>query len=274
MKKKHMQFGRPILLIGLAAYMVFGLVFCSWGTVYAAQDSLPGDLLYSVKLTQEELQLAFTSGTEARIRLLTSYADRRAEEAAALALQGQPVPEQLSALMDEYIQELLVLTADLDEGTQQELLKGVQQHLRDQDQDMTGPKHSPVHNEEDLPPRTMNKYGTGQVTTDTAVLEVAIPLTDPLADPGSRLDDTPEISVTLPITPGTHGPGPCNMPDCTTPLADEHHPGPYTGDAPGPDSHEGYGPGFIQGQSPQQPAAEAPKQMPVDGGDGNAQGKQ
>ena len=55
-------FSQPPALLPFAAaiLLIFGLVFGSWGTVYAAQDSLPNDLLYSVKLSGEHLRLAFT----------------------------------------------------------------------------------------------------------------------------------------------------------------------------------------------------------------------
>jgi len=88
-------FGQPPTLLPFAAaiLLIFGLVFGSWGTVYAAQDSLPNDLLYSVKLSGENLRLAFTPDTKARISLLTTYTGRRVQEATTLALQGQPIPE-------------------------------------------------------------------------------------------------------------------------------------------------------------------------------------
>ena len=109
MKKKQPQFGKPLFLIVVVTFVVFGLIFGSWGTVYAAQDSLPGELLYSVELAQEDLQLALTSNPEARIRLLTSFVDRRAEEAATLDLLGQPVPDELQTMTASYLDELSIL---------------------------------------------------------------------------------------------------------------------------------------------------------------------
>ena len=84
---------RPSLVpFAAAVLLIFGLVFGSVGTVYAAQDSLPNDPLYTIKLAGENLRLAFTPDTEDKISLLTSYADRRLQEATTLDAQGQPIP--------------------------------------------------------------------------------------------------------------------------------------------------------------------------------------
>jgi len=240
-KMKLPQFGKSVLLMMVSTLLVLGLVFTSWGTVYAAQESVPGDLLYSVKLSLEDLQLSFTSDTQARIRLLTTLADYRADEASILASQGQPIPDELSTMIDGYLTELIVLTATMDEVTQQEVLEGVQRHLRprDQDQGMTGPINSPIHDDDNPPPQDMNKNGKGQDSTDIAV-EIA------------TIISTFEISATQTITPGTYGPGPCQMTDCTPPLAEEYSPGPHLGIDPGPEYQEGYGPGFGQDQGSQQ----------------------
>ena len=169
---QYLQFGKPLFAIaGLlhskpwqtlfsqrpslvpfaaAVLLIFGLVFGSVGTVYAAQDSLPNDLLYSIKLTGENLQLAFTADTAARISLLTTYTDRRVAEATTLVELGQPIPEAFPDLVDQYLEELFILAASLDDPATQEALKGIQIHLRDQDQDMTNAMRGLP---EDLDPR-------------------------------------------------------------------------------------------------------------------------
>lgn len=254
MKKiKHLKFGKSALLIIVSTLTVCGLILGSWGTVYAAENSLPGDPLYAVKLTKEDLQLALTSDSQAKIELLTTFADHRAEEAATLASQGQAVPDELQTLVNEYLIELTVLTATMDEATQQEVLEGVQRHLRprDQDQGMTNPKD----NTENPMPDNMYKNGKGQDSGDSTLEVLAI-------------DVTSEISVTQTITPGMYGPGPCMTSDCTAPLADEHSPGAYWGTAPGPENYEGYGPGYEQGQGYLQDAP-----VVTNNGSSNAQGQ-
>ena len=41
---------RALIPFAIAVLVVLGLIFGSWGTVYAAQDSEPDDILYPVKV--------------------------------------------------------------------------------------------------------------------------------------------------------------------------------------------------------------------------------
>ena len=218
-KLKHSQFGKSLFLITISILVALNLIVGSWETVSAAQYSLPGDLLYAVKLAQEELQLAFTSDTQTRIELLTTFADQRAKEAAALALLGRPVPDELPTLIEGYLGELTLLTASMDEATQQEVLDGVQRHLRprDQDQGMTGPINSPVHDDNNPPPQDMNKNGKGQDSADTAVEESETSIVD--------LPTVESLTINNFETSATQTTGPGLVSGYTAPLADEYSPG-------------------------------------------------
>ena len=48
--------GRSLIPFAIGILVVLGLIFGGWGTVYAAQDSEPDDLLYMVKVTVEYLE--------------------------------------------------------------------------------------------------------------------------------------------------------------------------------------------------------------------------
>jgi hypothetical protein len=72
-----------ILRPALAAAAVLVLVFA--GATSAAASSLPGDPLYAVKRTSEDVQLALTFDEVARMELLARFADRRLEELAEVA---------------------------------------------------------------------------------------------------------------------------------------------------------------------------------------------
>lgn len=98
---------------------------------YAAKDSLPNEPLYVVKLAEEDLQLMLTSDTTARISLLTIFANRRADDATILATQGQPVPQQVSALIDEYQDEIVALSASLED--EEIPVVGIQKRPQDQE---------------------------------------------------------------------------------------------------------------------------------------------
>jgi hypothetical protein len=280
---------RPALVpFAAAVLLIFGLVFGSVGTVYAAQDSLPNDPLYTIKLVGENLRLAFTADTEDRISLLTSYADRRLQEATALDAQGQPIPVELATLMDTYIAELTSLTDDLD-GSQDNPV-AVSRTLRPQDRDnvreldqlramaeichrIASPgdgdfEIDPYQNqyneqfkhEQAGPPESPNTYQQvlkrQQGVTSTLTSTITTTLTI-----------TPEITGTVTITPTrqgpSYGPGPCDLADgipsyiCT--LGYGYDSDPFFGIRPVQDDI-GNGPGDSGEQSPghQQPS-EPPK---------------
>ena len=72
-----------ILRPALAAAAILVLVLA--GATNAAASSLPGDPLYAVKRTSEDVQLALTFDEVARMQLLARLADRRLEELAEIA---------------------------------------------------------------------------------------------------------------------------------------------------------------------------------------------
>lgn len=74
-----------ILRPALAAAAILVLVLA--GATSAAASSLPGDPLYVLKRTSEDVQLALTFDEVARMELLARLADRRLEELAEIAKQ-------------------------------------------------------------------------------------------------------------------------------------------------------------------------------------------
>jgi hypothetical protein len=267
--------------VASAILLIFGLVFGSWGTVYAAQDSKPNELLYFIKLSEENFRLALTFDPEARITLLTSYIDHRIEEATTLALQGESIPETLADRTDKYFDQLFALMDSLDEASEQEALKGLQIHLRDRDQDMTNAmnglpdKIDPLlvqlremvqaHQQvaqmgldkpNSLQFQQRHKHRQDQPTTpitDTITTTVTI-------TPSIYM--TPEITITRTITSGQYGPGgPCDQE--TEECAPFGYMTPFEGTHPESEDHRGYGPGPIDGEDPKQPA-ETPKPEDVE----------
>ena len=244
----------------IALVIAIGLIFGGWGTVYAAQDSLPNDFIYPVKLATENVRLMFAAETETRVELLTTYSERRVDEATALALQGVPIPEELPTLMDKQLDELFTLIASMDEESMQAALSGIQQHDRDQIQSMTNAMRSLPEGVDPQLTRLLAmlkerqqlvQMGVGEPNTfqqqfrhqvNKPTLPVTATLTSTIT---STLTTTPEITVTLTITTGHYGPGPCEDPgDCTPP-------GPFGTPVPGEEN--GFGPGADQGVGPNQP---------------------
>jgi hypothetical protein len=95
-KAKWWQIGfgkgrRPAARLGwsravvIAVAVVLAISALGGGTVYASQDSFPGDVIYPVKIGSERIQLMLTPGDAARARLELGFADRRLQEMEILA---------------------------------------------------------------------------------------------------------------------------------------------------------------------------------------------
>jgi hypothetical protein len=70
------------------------------GTAYAAQDSLPGDTLYSIKLATEQAGMMLLRDDAARAERALSFADKRVGEMEALAEKGRP--QDLDLAVEKY----------------------------------------------------------------------------------------------------------------------------------------------------------------------------
>jgi hypothetical protein len=259
--------------LALAIVITFALVFVGgWGTVYAAQGSLPNDFLYPVKLATEEFRLTLTSDPVDRVSLLTTYTDRRIEEASSLVSMGKPIPEEVPNMVEAQLEEIFTLAASMDTEDMTAALEGVQRHLRPRDQ-IQGMTNAMTNQPENVDPQLVRLLAMLQERQELAKngLEApnefqqqfrfqqgkpTLPITPTITTTiTSTVTITPEVTVTLTITPGHYGPGPCEVPGACTPPAEEHGPFEHQGTPPGPDDHEGYGPGSDQGQGPQYPTA-------------------
>jgi hypothetical protein len=83
-----MVHNRAILASFLALFLAGGSSIS-----YAAENALPGDLLYPIKVeVNEPVELALATSPEAKASLSVSFADRRLEEAGKLAAAGKLSP--------------------------------------------------------------------------------------------------------------------------------------------------------------------------------------
>jgi hypothetical protein len=86
-----------------AAAIIFALVIASAGTSYAADQSLPGETLYPIKINvNEALQSFVTFGTGAKVALALDRAKERLEEAEELSVQGKLNPETQAIILSNF----------------------------------------------------------------------------------------------------------------------------------------------------------------------------
>lgn len=101
---------RAVFYIGLALLLV--LVVGS-GTLYAAERSLPGDLLYPVKRATEELRLGITRDPAERAEVYLTLAERRADELQQLVQAQKPLDAgALDELLERYRQARETMVVD------------------------------------------------------------------------------------------------------------------------------------------------------------------
>jgi len=83
-------------------------------TVYAAQDSLPGDALYPVKLGIEGMAMMLQGNDVPRTERALSFADKRVREMVTLTEKGRP--EDLGLTVEKYCYALNVTVTRMEEA--------------------------------------------------------------------------------------------------------------------------------------------------------------
>jgi len=98
-------------LVTVLLAVVVGTAVLGGGIVWAAGDSLPGDLLYPVKLVTEDVRLALVSAPGDQVDLALGLAEERAEEVQALVAAGRPVPDETVVRMEQHVERALAQAA-------------------------------------------------------------------------------------------------------------------------------------------------------------------
>ena len=84
------------------------------GTAYAAQDSLPGDALYSAKLSAEQLTMMLQGDDVSRAERALNFADKRVKE--MVTLNEEERPEDLDLAVEKYCYTLNVALSRMEEA--------------------------------------------------------------------------------------------------------------------------------------------------------------
>ena len=92
--------------------IVVALIALGGGTVYAAQDSLPGDALYPVKLGTEQVIMLLPGNDVVKAERAVGFAERRIGELEALAEKGHP--QDLDLAVEGYDNVVNMTLAKLD----------------------------------------------------------------------------------------------------------------------------------------------------------------
>lgn len=93
-------FPSPAWIRGLVFVLI--LIFISWSTASLSAYSLPGDLLYPVKLVTEKVKYFLTINSEGKAELRITYSEERTKELVKhLNKKGELNTQLLKAMLDE-----------------------------------------------------------------------------------------------------------------------------------------------------------------------------
>lgn len=111
-QRKERRLMNALIAVVLAIAVFFG---GTGATVYAAQDSLPDQNLYPVKLWSEDSLLSLTDSPLTRLNYILDFSDRRIAELAGLLSNGSPIPERVMTRLQDELEQVLELAASLDD---------------------------------------------------------------------------------------------------------------------------------------------------------------
>jgi hypothetical protein len=99
-------------------------------TVYAAQDDLPNQMLYPVKLLTENLQSDFTTNPVEKLDLALQFAETRIDEIVQLQSEGAMPPEAVYANLEMQIQRSIELATQQGETNLEAALLQIRDRLQ------------------------------------------------------------------------------------------------------------------------------------------------
>jgi hypothetical protein len=116
--------------------VIAGLLLGGGATVNAAQNDLPNEPLYGLKVWSEDLSLQFQNDPEQKVEHLMDLTQARIQEMTRLADANQAVPDQVRQRLQDHIQQALQVCATLNDPVMDRTLLQVRDRLQQQDREM------------------------------------------------------------------------------------------------------------------------------------------
>ena len=273
-----------------ALILAITIIFGGGGaTVFAAQDSMPDDLLYQVKLFTEDLRLNLTADDQAGFNLALGYSDERIEEFADLAAEGQPLQPEIALRYQEQLNYALQLAARFDDDSLLKAALQIRSTLEQQERVMT----KLMTNAPETVDPALNQIRElirERIRMVDSVLESPLKLRQALQQQLRFQQDEPTGASPGGQEPGSVGPGPAGEPSGEPSGNGGNNQGPGPDQSPGssdngsnqPDvpvqnqNGESEGPGTpgneSSGSQNSQPATSTPKKGGSGGGGGGGNG--
>lgn len=127
-RKRTLPLLRSLAAVLIAIIILFG----SSLTVYAAQDSLPGESLYPLKVFSEDIRLSLTRSTKAKLDITLDHTNRRLDEITNLLAMGKTVPMQSADRFEGELEGALLLAIQMEDMQMQDALLEIKSHAESQ----------------------------------------------------------------------------------------------------------------------------------------------
>ncbi|MBC7227925.1 MAG: hypothetical protein H5T61_11955 [Thermoflexales bacterium] len=219
---------RKMAQILIALLLVVASVGGFTGTLYAAQDDLPGQALYPLKTWSEDVQVALTADPARQVERLMDMAQRRVEETVALTQAGQIPPETVLQRMERHLYRAMERAAAQGDEQMMRTLNRVEARLTAMQQRLAGIPQTPVRERVWMQLEAWRRLAeAGQANPAQFRQQIRERIRENA--PGSPEPPGPRGPMGTPGTGPGPGPGPMGTPG--------------TGPGPGPKGTPGAGPG-------------------------------
>ncbi len=167
-----------MLLLAKIMLIVTLMVGGAGATTVAAQSSLPGDGLYSIKLLVEDARVALTTEPQAQIDLHLELAQTRTQEMQQLSAQQRAIPDDTPVQLQTQLQAALNIAAHFDDATLQTAMQQIETRVMTQAQALAQ-VHSAAANQILQQTRTMAQLGQSDPAAFRARVGVGRPIEPP-----------------------------------------------------------------------------------------------
>jgi len=123
-----------LMAIGISIILLFGSAAT---TIYAAQESLPDEILYPVKIWSEDTRLSLEGSSQGQLGLILDFTDRRITEIAGLQSDGKIVPGGSVIRLQDELDAALQIAAEMEDSQMMQSLERIRLRAEAQYQTMT-----------------------------------------------------------------------------------------------------------------------------------------
>ena len=120
----------------VSTLLVLALLAGGGATAAAAQDDLPTQPLYPIKLFTEGARLMLNADPQVEIDMLMEMSQERVREMIALSNEGLNPPNQVAIRLEQHIRQALQIAGSLEDEMQNNALLSIQTSLQTQEQQL------------------------------------------------------------------------------------------------------------------------------------------